>query len=1134
MFPLPLQAQSLSFSSSCKVSLFLRAVSIALLCLIAGNLTAQTPTPVPVPTWRYDLTHAGQNTQETALTPSNVNPSSFGKLFALPVDSTVYAQPLYVPGLKMGDGQIHNVLFVATENDSIYAFDADSNGGTNAKPLWQISLLTSAYGAASGAVAPPWQDNGSPDVAPTVGITGTPAIDTATNTMYVVGSTKENGAYFSRLHAINIITGKEQPNSPVNITATVSGTGNGSSGGQLAFSALWENQRPALNFYNGYVYIGYASHGDNGPWHGWLFAYNGTTMQQTDVLCLSPNGVGAGVWAAGAGLPIDTTISGGRMYVVTGNGTRTSTPPFPAGSAYGESVVAFSLANGKITPVDIFTPFNFQTLNDHDWDQGSGGLLMPPDQPGSYPHMLITAGKEGRILVLNRDKLGGYVAGGTYSTNALQDISTVVPQAKGFWSTPAYWNGNVYMWAENNVPMLFKLNGGVLDSAPDSQSPITSAFPDPTFSISSDGSQNGIAWAVRSDQFNTKGPGVLYAWNANDLTNTIYQSDTNAARDNVGPANKFSIPVVTNGKVYVAAQKEVDVYGLINGQPTAAAPVISPNGGTFSTAQTVTLSSSTSSAAIYYTLDGSTPTPASNEYTGPITISVDTTLKAIASAPGYVQSGVSAATFTFTSQTAPVTFSPAGGTYGSAQSVTLSDVDTSAKIYYTTDGSTPSASSTLYTAPISVTVSKTIKAIAIDPALQNSNVTTAVYTIQVGGNTINFGSGFSSPAGLQFNGSAVATNDTRLQLTDGGLNEAGSVFWNTPINIQAFTTTFQFQLSNAQGNGFTFTIQNVGPTALGGNSAGLGYQDITKSVAVKFNFYNYNGEGSDSTGVYTNGQAPVLPTVDISPSGIQLGSGDSIQATISYTGLTLNLKLLDLVTNKTFTYSKSINIPSTIGSNTAYVGFTGGTGGLSSSQKLISWTYTTQAVHPDFSPGSGTYSSPQSVKLSSKTPDAVIYYTTNGANPTPTSTQYTGPITVANSLTIKAIAVSPTLGTSVVSAATYTISSSTGTKSFALSGSSFTITWRGGSIHVPITVTPSGGFTGTVPLTCSVLAPSGAVSIPTCTVSTQPPAITSTSPVKGYVYVQTVGTTTIANYTLKVQGTAGGLTQSISIPFAVQ
>jgi hypothetical protein len=462
----------------------------------------------------------------------------------------------------------------------------------------------------------------------------------------------------------------------------------------------------------------------------------------------------------------------------------------------------------------------------------------------------------------------------------------------------------------------------------------------------------------------------------------------------------------------------------------------------------------------------------------------------------------------------------------------LSDADTSAKIYYTKDGSTPTSSSTLYAAPIQVTVSETIKAIAIDPALQSSNVATAAYVIQAGGNTINFGSGFSSTTGLQLNGSAVASNDTRLQLTDGGLSEAGSVFWNTPINIQAFTTTFQFQLSNAQGNGFTFTIQNLGPTALGGNSAGLGYQNITKSVAVKFNFYNYNSEGSDSTGVYTNGQPPVTPTVDISPSGIQLASGDSIQATISYTGLTLNLKLLDLVTNKTFTYSQSINIPSIVGANTAYVGFTGGTGGLSSSQKLISWMYSTQAVHPAFSPGSGTFSSPQSVKLTSQTPDAVIYYTTNGATPTATSMQYTAPITVSNSLTIKAIAVSPTLGTSVVSSAAYVIQGST-SPSFSLNGSTFTITWRGGSIHVPITVTPSGGLTGKVPLTCSVTGPAGSVSIPTCSVTTQPGSITGSGSVTGYVYVQTTSSTTIANYTLSVQGTYGGTTQSISIPFTV-
>src|SRR5579871_6602848 len=261
MFPVALEISSI-FNHVCMRSMRASPVlTIAFIIMLGVCLTAQTPTPVPVLTWRYDLTHAGQNTQETALTQANVNAQSFGKLFALKVDSTVYAQPLYVPGLKMSDGLVHNVLFVATENDSIYAFDADSNGGANSKPIWQISLLTSAYGAGAGATAVPWADTGSPDVAPTVGITGTPTIDPATNTIFVVANTKENGAYFSRLHAINIISGAEQAHSPVNITATVDGTGHGSSGGQLAFSPLWENQRTALNYYNGYVYFGYGAHG---------------------------------------------------------------------------------------------------------------------------------------------------------------------------------------------------------------------------------------------------------------------------------------------------------------------------------------------------------------------------------------------------------------------------------------------------------------------------------------------------------------------------------------------------------------------------------------------------------------------------------------------------------------------------------------------------------------------------------------------------------------------------------------------------------------------------------------------------------------------------------------------------------
>lgn len=941
-------------------------LSVAILSIFCAAVTpvfAQTPTAVPVLTWRYDQTHAGQNTSETLLTTANVNPDSFGKLFSVKVDSTVYPQPLYVPNLKMSDGQTHNVLFVETSNDTMYAFDADSNGGSNGGPIWKVSLAATDHGAASGATAIPWQDTGSPDVAPTIGITGTPVIDPTTNTMYVVSNTKENGNYFARLHAIDITSGAEKSGSPVDIKASVAGTGNGSSGGQLAFSPLWENQRPALALYNGYVYIGFAAHGDNGPWHGWLFSYNASTLAQKAALCLSPNSYGSGIWASGAGLPIDSGAPGGRMFVVTGNGPRTTAPPFGASTSYGESVVAFSLANGGITPIDEFTPYNYQTLNNSDWDLGSGGLLMVPDQQGAHPHVAIIAGKEGRITVVDRDNLGGFASGASSNTNALQDISGLIPQAKGFWSTAAYWNGNVYMWAEYNVPMLFKMNTGVMDVSPDSKSTINTNWPSPTFSISSNGTQNGIAWAVRADQFNTGGPAVLYAWDANDLTKTIYESDTKATRDSAGPANRYSIPVVTNGKVYVATRGEVDVYGLLNAQQAAAAPVITPNGGTFSSTQSVTLSSSTASSSIYYTLDSSTPTSTSTLYTGPISISTNTTLKAIASAPNYLQSPVSSAVFTFDTQTPSVTFSPDSGTYTSAQTVTLSDTDTKAEIHYTTDGTPPGPSSPVYSTPIQVSKSETISAIAMDSTKQDSAVATANYVIQ-DGNSVDFSQGFSTTPGLTLNGSTVATNDTRLQLTNGGLNQAGSLFWSQPIGIQAFTTTFEFQISgDAQANGFTFCIQNDprGVNALGGDFSGLGYGGITKSVAVKFNFYDALGTGdSNSTGIYTGGQAPTTPFTDITPSGIKLNSGDSIQAQITYDGTTLTLTLNDLVSNKTFTWSQQVDIPTAVGGSTAYVGFTAGTGGLSSSQKLLTWNYNVQAVPVPSSP-------PPSFALSSTT-----------------------------------------------------------------------------------------------------------------------------------------------------------------------
>ncbi|MFP5237806.1 MAG: chitobiase/beta-hexosaminidase C-terminal domain-containing protein [Acidobacteriota bacterium] len=1098
------------------------------LCVATLGLAAQTPTAIPVTTWRYDLTHSGANTKETALTPANVASNAFGKLFSLSVDDRVFAQPLYVPNLKMSDGKVHNVLFVATENDTIYAFDADTKGN----PIWKISLLTAAYGAGAGATPVPQSDVApSEDIGPNIGITGTPAIDPATNTMYVVTNTKENGQYYSRLHAINILSGAEQPNGHVDITATVPGTGDGSSGGQVSFSALWTNQRAALDFYNGYVYIAYSSHGDISPYHGWLFAYNASTLKQTAALCLSPSDLGASVWGAGAGLPIDTKTN--KLFIVTANGDRNT--PFKSTSDYGESVVAFNIANGQLTPVDEWTTFNYKELNTPDNDLGSGGLLMLPDQPGSYPHEILAAGKEGRISILNRDNLGGLASGS--NSNAIQDFQIGSIQAgEGFWGTAAYWNGNVYDWAGGdgggtpNVGMQFKLTNGTLTTTPTSQTTFTSAFPGPTFSVSSNGTQDGIVWAVKADQFNSWGPAVLYAFDPDDLSNVLYESDTNTS-DRAGPANKFAVPVVTNGKVYVPTNGEVDVYGLTIAQPTAATPSISPDGGTFTTAQSVTISSTTNSAIIYYTVDGSTPTTTSTEYTGPITVSTDTTVKAMATAPGYTPSAVSSATFTFSNQVTAPTFSPAPGTYLNAQAVTLADADANAQIYYTTDGSTPTSSSTPYTSPIQVGASETIKAIAIDPALANSNVAAGDYVIQSGATGINFANGFNSTSGLTLTGSTAASN-SQILLTNGGTNQAGSFFWNAPINIQAFTTQFEFQLTDAAANGFTFTIQNVGPSAIGGGSAGLGYQDIRNSVAVKFNFYNYQNEGGNSTGIYTAGQAPVTPSIDITPSGIKLASGDKIRAQISYDGTTLSLNLVDESTNATFTTSQAINIPQTVGSNTAYVGFTGATGGLSANQAILTWTYNTQAVAPAFGPPAGSYSATQNVTLSSQTADAKIFYTTDGSTPTSSSTQYSSPIQVATSETVKAVAISSTLGASNVTAAAYVIGpGGSSTPSFSLQGSPVNVS-AGGSASATISVTPNGGFTGSVSLTCSITGNSGAANPPTCAVA-QPPAISGSQPVNANIAINTQASTSAGNYTLNVTGTSGQQTASTTVDLTI-
>jgi len=1008
------------------------------LLLAASSLPAQ----VSVTTERNDIGRTGQNLNETILNPSNVDPTEFGKLFSQHVDGYVYAQPLYLPNVTIA-GQKHNVVFVATQNDSVYAFDADTNGGSSANPLWFASMLSTAHGAAAGATTLSSNDVGT-DIIPQVGITGTPVIDPATGTLYVVSATKEGTNYLLRLHALDVTSGAEKFNGPVVITATVPGTGNGSSGGLLTFDSEWENQRPGLLLLNGIVYIGFASHGDGGPWHGWIFGYNKTTLQQTGVFCTSPNGTGSGVWMSGAGLAADvvdpTNHPFGRMFIPTGNGDYTATKPYTSNMDYGDSILNLDLTNGVPTIQDEFTPMNQANLDAYDGDQASGGLMIVPNQTtGSVPHLLVQAGKSGAVFLLNRENLGGY---NTAGDQVVQELPYEIGNV-GSWNTPGYWNGTVYYGAQLDNLKSFPLVNGLI-TGPSAQSSESSGYPGSNPTISANGNTEGIVWTIQSDGYTNNSPSILLAHSASNVATTLYSSNTNLTRDNPGPAVKFTVPIVANGKVYVGTQTQLSVYGLLNSQQMAATPVFTPGAETFSGNLTVTISDATAGATIYYTVDGSTPTVGSPVYTAPITINGTTTIQAIASAPGFDQSTVASAAYIDSAQVGTPVFSPASGIYTQPVSVTISDSTPGATIYYTTDGTAPTTSSTKYTGPVSVSTSETLNAIAVASGLANSIAGSASYTYNAGQTGINFPVGFAGTQGTMILNGSTGLDDSRLQLTNGALNEAGSAWYYQPVNIQAFTSEFTFQLSNPAGNGITFAIQGNNSAALGTNGSGLGYQTIANSIAVKFDFSTIVGSSNDSTGLYQNGAAPTVPAVDLSTSGINLLSNDPMDVKLTYNGTILSMIITDKVTGSVYSTSWTVNIPSIVGGNTAYVGFTGGTGSSSSSQKILTWNYAlgsgTLPVSstPLFSPPGGTYTTTQSVSITAGSSGGTIYYTTDGTTPTTSSAVYSTPIAVSASGTLKAIAVAAGYSSSNVGVAVYTIAPSLPAPTFSPSPGTYT------------------------------------------------------------------------------------------------
>jgi hypothetical protein len=882
---------------------------------------------VNVTSYHNDAASTGQNLGEKILTPANVNSTSFGKLQTTGVDGQVYAQPLYVSGVNVTAGAqpgTHNVTYVATEHDSLYAIDADT--GT---VLWQDSFLVTEPGL-TGSVAVttvPGSDTGSTDITPECGITSTPAIDASTGFMYVVANTKQvvngdttNPHYVYTLNKVNIqngaftstLIGDTQYQSSTNHFTfnsgpSVLGSGDGTVevNGNLTifFNALRNLQRAAVTLNNGRAYLAFASHGDVLPYHGWILGYDESTLAATAVFCTNPNGDDCGIWQGGGKIAVD---SQGFMYVETANGLFDGTlnaQGFPVNGDYGDSFLKLAVdpsttaANPAINGwglkvVDYFTPQNQQSLNFADTDLGSGGIVLLPATSGSvtigsaaHPNLLIGAGKEGKIYVIDCNSMGRYDPN---TDHVVQEMAAI--GGAGVYGTPSFFfdglQTRIYYVGSVDFARSFTISNAIL--AADTVSNDSYGSRQGSGSISADASANGILWDI------VVNVGQLRAYNASNLTQELYTSAQAAnSRDSLGTAVKFSVPTVANGHVYVGTSNALVIYGLLS--PPTTAPV-APSNLTAAAVSGVQInlawqdnSNNESGFSIEQSTDGG------NSFTQ----------VAIAR--------VGASSYSITGLTAGTTY-----------------------VY---------------------------RVLAFNGAGNSAYTNTATATTISPTPALDFSSGFSNGASLlSLNGSAVKIIGSALQLTNATTNVASSVFSTSSVSVTRFTTSLSFQLSSATAEGLTFTIQRAGSTAVGASGAGLGYGGIATSVALKFDIFSDNGEGTDSTGVFINGATPSAgaSSIDMTSSGLSLLSGNVIAVTLTYDGTTLQQTVTDTVTHATFTHGYAIDIPGTIGGTSAFVGFTASTGASTAIENVLSWSYTPLPAPPvaptnlTVTPASGT------------------------------------------------------------------------------------------------------------------------------------------------------------------------------------
>jgi hypothetical protein len=519
-------------SNAMKLKLLTGAVLLS--CVLPGS--AQ----VSVLTYHNDNARSGQNTNETVLTPSNVKAKFFGKVFTYSVDGFVVGQPLYVPNVNIPGSGTHNVIYVATQHDSVYALDADDSG--DGTPLWTTSFIDPGNGI--NPVPINIQGCGGATGFSEIGIMGTPVIDGVSGTIFVVAKTVENNKFFFRLHALDIGTGIEKTGSPAVITGVIPGLS--------VFAPKGELQRPALLLNNGTIYISFGSNGCDVGAQGWIMAYNSTTLQQVGVFSAQPEqSWGASMWSGGAG---PAGEPGGSIYTSTANGIFDG---YLGGLDYGDSVLRLSLVNGDtggLTLSDYFTPYDQLKLGTNDTDLGSGGVILLPDQPGNFPHLLVTAGKEGTIYVISRDYMGHY--------NPIDDRQIVQSLRKAvgaMFGSPLYFNQTVYFAAKFDAVKAFSLTDGLLSTKPVAESPDVAALGVP--SISANGTDTAVLWLVLGTS-QGKGYGMLAAFTAGNLTE-VYNTGELPTRDGLGQVAHFVPVTVANGRVYVGTQTQLVAYGLL-------------------------------------------------------------------------------------------------------------------------------------------------------------------------------------------------------------------------------------------------------------------------------------------------------------------------------------------------------------------------------------------------------------------------------------------------------------------------------------------------------------------------------------------------------------------------------------------